>query len=110
MLPDFELIQHQFYGGQDISIAPVFDVHLGSPNCMDALITGHTHKPYTTQPGKIKVDPFNNKVSLQPFKVISATSWLEFGGYAAQKMLLPSSHCLQTLTLRGNKKEIIVTM
>lgn len=262
MLPDFELIQHQFYGGHDISIAPVFDVHLGSPNCMeqefiqfiqtvvntpnlylilggdlidngtrssvtnpfratmppsqqkremakileparerilcfvpgnherrsgkdadddplydiaakldlehlyreniafikiqlgksqnvggkyrptyvlvvnhgsgggiltgsavnrnerfgyvidgmDALITGHTHKPYTTQPGKIKVDPFNNKVSLQPFKVISATSWLEFGGYAAQKMLLPSSHCLQTLTLRGNKKEIIVTM
>lgn len=261
MLPDFELIQHQFYGGQDITIVPIFDVHLGSPECMeqqfiqfiqtvvntpnmylvlggdlidngtkssvtnpfratmppsqqkremakilepardrvlcllpgnherrsgrdaddcpcydiaakldlehlyreniaflkinlgkskdvggerrptyiltvlhgsgggiltggsvnrserfgyvldgDALILGHTHKPYTTQPGKIKIDPFNNKVSIQPFKVISATSWLEFGGYAAQKMLLPSSHCLQTLTLRGNKKEIIVTM
>ncbi len=77
---------------------------------MDALIVGHTHKPFTTQPGKIKIDPFNNKVSIKPFKVISSTSWLEYGGYAAQKMLLPSTHCLHTLTLRGDKKEIVVTM
>lgn len=77
---------------------------------MDALIVGHTHKPFTTQPGKIKIDPFNNCVSIKPFKVISATSWLEYGGYAAQKMLLPSTHCLSTLTLRGKKKEMIVTM
>ena len=77
---------------------------------MDALITGHTHKPYTTQPGKIKIDPNNNIISVKPFKVISATSWLDYGSYAAQKMLLPSSHCLNTLTLRGKKKEMIVTM
>ena len=77
---------------------------------MDALIVGHTHKPFTTQPGKILIDPRNNLVTVKPFKVICATSWLRFGGYAAQKMLTPSSHCLQTLTLRGNKKEIIVTM
>lgn len=76
----------------------------------DAVIVGHTHRPFTTQPGKIKIDPFNNKVSIKPFKVICATSWLEYGGYAAQKMLQPASHCLHTLTLRGNKKEIIVTM
>lgn len=77
---------------------------------MDALILGHTHKPYTTQPSKISIDVRNDKVSFKPFKVISMTSWLSYGGYAAQKMLLPTSHCLQTLTLRGNKKEIIVTM
>lgn len=77
---------------------------------MDALIVGHTHKPFTTQPGKIKIDPYNNKVSVKPFKVISSTSWLEYGGYAAQKMLLPTTHCLHTLTLCGNHKEIIVTM
>lgn len=76
----------------------------------DVLITGHTHKPYVTQPGKIKIDTNNNKVSIKPFKVISATSWLEYGGYAAQKMLLPSTHCLHTLTLRGKRKEMIVTM
>ena len=77
---------------------------------MDALIVGHTHKPFTTQPGKIVIDPRNNLIGVKPFKVVCATSWLEYGGYAAQKMLLPASHCLQTMTLRGGKKEIIVTM
>lgn len=76
----------------------------------DALIVGHTHKPYTTQPGKVVVDLRNNQISVKPFRVISSTSWLAFGGYAAQKMLLPSTHCLQTVTLRGDRKEIVVTM
>lgn len=77
---------------------------------MDALIVGHTHKPFTTQPGKIKIDPYNNKVSVKPFKVISSTSWLEYSGYAARGMMMPTTHCLHTLTLRGDKKEIVVTM
>ena len=77
---------------------------------MDILIVGHTHKPFTTQPGKIYIDKLNNKISVKPFKVISSTSWLEYGGYAAQKMLLPTTHCLHTITLKGNRKEIIVTM
>lgn len=77
---------------------------------MDALIVGHTHKPFTTQPGKIYIDPRNNKVTVKPFKVICATSWLNYSGYAMEKMMLPATHCLQTLTLRGNKKEILVTM
>lgn len=76
---------------------------------MDALIVGHTHKPFVTQPGKIQIDVRNKQVSVKPFKVICMTSWLRFGGYAAQKMLLPSTHCLQMLTLRGNKKELVVT-
>lgn len=77
---------------------------------VDALIVGHTHKPYTTQPGKVVVDPRNNQISVKPFKVISSTSWLSFGGYAAQKMLLPSTHCLQKLQLSGDHKEMAVTM
>lgn len=77
---------------------------------VDALIVGHTHKPFTSVHGKIVVDPRNNIVSVKPFKVISMTSWLEYGGYAAQKMLLPSAHNLHTLTLTGNKKEMIITM
>lgn len=77
---------------------------------MDALIVGHTHKPFTTQPGKIFIDKQNNKISVKPFKVICSTSWLTYGGYAARKMLLPSTHCLHTLTLRGDRKEIVVTM
>ena len=81
------------------------------------MIVGHTHKPYVTQPGKLSVDPHNNKITIKPFKVISATSWLDYGGYAAQKMLLPSSFCPNSLILRGKGdrskaeyKEILVTM
>ena len=77
---------------------------------MDCLIVGHTHKPFVTQPSKIKIDPFNNKVDIKPFKVVSSSSWLNYGGYAAQRMLLPSSHAPQTITLCGNRKDIKVTM
>ena len=77
---------------------------------MDCLIVGHTHKPFVTQPSKIKIDPYNNKVDIKPFKVVSSSSWLNYGGYAAQKMLLPSSHAPQTITLCGRKKDIKVTM
>lgn len=77
---------------------------------MDCLIVGHTHKPFVTQPSKIKIDPYNNKVDIKPFKVVSSTSWLNYGGYAAQKMLLPSSHAPQVITLCGKRKDIKVTM
>ena len=76
----------------------------------DCFIFGHTHKPFVTNPGKIVIDKSNNIVSVKPFKVINMTSWLKYGDYAAQKMLLPSTHSLQTLTLRGNKKEMVVSM
>lgn len=77
---------------------------------VDALITGHSHKPVVSAPGKLKVDPWRNTIQVVPFKVLTATSWLDYGGYAAKQMLLPATHSLQTMTLRGKKKEIIVTM
>lgn len=76
----------------------------------DCIIVGHVHKPFVTQPSKIFIDPHNNKISFKPFKVVSSTAWLDYGGYAAQKMLTPSSHATQTITLCGKKKEIRVTM
>lgn len=76
----------------------------------DVLIVGHSHKPAVTQPSKIRVDPYNNKVSFKPFKVVSSTSWLDYGGYAAQKMLLPASLAPQTIRLCGNRKHVEVTM
>jgi predicted phosphodiesterase len=76
----------------------------------DCLVVGHTHKPFVTQPSKIKIDPFNNRVSVQPFKVVSMSSWLGYGGYAAQKMMLPTSHAPQIITLNGKKKQIRVEM
>ena len=82
----------------------------GNISGSDALLLGHTHKPYTTQPGQIVIDKSNNLVTIKPYKIISATSWLKYGDYAARKMLMPSTHCLQTLVMRGNKKEMMVTM
>lgn len=76
----------------------------------DALVVGHTHKPFVTQPSKILIDPRNNRVTVKPFKVVSTTSWLKWGGYAAQKMLAPTSYAPQIITLKGTKKEIKVEM
>ena len=76
----------------------------------DCLITGHTHHPFVAQSSKIKIDARNNNVTVQPFKVVSMTSWLGWGGYAAQKMLLPTGFAPQTITLCGDHKEIKVEM
>lgn len=32
---DFDIISHSFLGGNDIDIVPLFDVHLGNPDCME---------------------------------------------------------------------------
>lgn len=77
---------------------------------MDAIVVGHSHRPAVTQPGKIVIDPHNNRVTIKPFKVITATSWLQSGGYSLQKMFTPTSHALQTLTLCGGHKEMKITM
>lgn len=76
----------------------------------DALILGHTHKPFITQPGKIKIDPHNNNVTVKPFKVITATSWLNYGGYAARKNLTPTAYVPQVMRLSGGHKEIRIEM
>jgi UDP-2,3-diacylglucosamine pyrophosphatase LpxH len=105
------VVTHGAGGGQLTSGAVLRGERFGyAVDGMDALIIGHTHKPFITNPGKIVIDKFNNIVSVKPFKVINMTSWLKYGDYAAQKMLLPSTHSLQTLTLRGNRKEMVVSM
>jgi predicted phosphodiesterase len=58
---------------------------------LDCLIVGHTHKGTMTKPSKIVIDAKNNVVSIKQMVVVSCVSWLEYGGYAAQKMLLPAS-------------------
>ena len=76
----------------------------------DVLVVGHSHKPFVSPPFKIKIDPYNNKVSTRPFRVVCASSWLEYGSYAARKMLLPSGYVSEVITLGGNRKEIKVTI
>lgn len=57
---------------------------------LDCLVVGHTHKGTVTKPSKIVIDRKNNVVSMQHYTVISMTSWLNYGGYAMRKMLLPA--------------------
>lgn len=57
---------------------------------LDCLIVGHTHKGTVTKPSKIVIDRKNDKVTMSHYTVISMTSWLNYGGYAMQKMLLPA--------------------
>lgn len=106
------LVTHGAGGGGALTGGSVnrFERYASICDGLDVLIAGHVHKPFTTQQSKIVIDPRNNRVSLKPFKVICATSWLEYSGYAMEKMLFPSSHCLQKLTLCGDHKEMLVTM
>ena len=73
----------------------------------DVLAVGHTHKGAITKPERIEIDPYTNSVKLKTTTVISACSWLSYGGYAMRKMLLPSSaqdpEQPQTLLLGGTR-------
>ena len=74
---------------------------------VDVLAVGHTHKGTITKPSKIVVDIHSNCVKQQSMTVISACSWLSYGGYAMRKMLLPSqaqdADQPQTLLLGGTR-------
>lgn len=76
----------------------------------DVLILGHSHKPFLTHPGKIKIDPYNNFVSVKPFHVVNCSSWLGWGGYAARKMLLPVGYVTQKLILSGHTKDVKIVV
>ena len=76
---------------------------------VDALVMGHTHKPLNTTPSKTRIDTRNNIAKQVPFDVIVGTSWLRYSGYAAKKMLAPTSHVFQKITLCGTKKEIEIS-
>ena len=74
---------------------------------VDILAVGHTHKGTVSKPSKIVVDIHSNIVKQQSMTVISACSWLSYGGYALSKMLLPSQaqnpDQPQTLLLGGTR-------
>ena len=78
---------------------------------LDCLVVGHTHKGTVSRPSKVVINSNAEKITMKSFTVISAESWLAYGGYAAQKMLLPSeSGNPQKIMLGGksNKKKLEV--
>lgn len=77
---------------------------------LDCLVVGHSHKGFVTKPSKIVIDARNGIVKMTHYTVISCVSWLNYGGYAARAMLLPSQVCdPQSLILSGSfhEKKII---
>ena len=73
---------------------------------LDCLIVGHTHKGTVSKPSKIVVDRRNEKISVKSYTVVSSVSWLNYGGYAMQKMLLPSKVAdPQKIIIGGNRNE-----
>ena len=70
---------------------------------LDCLIVGHTHKGTVTRPVKLVIDAANNRVVQRDYLVVSCVSWMSYGGYAAQKMLLPAANSYTPkLILRNN--------
>lgn len=79
---------------------------------LDCLITAHAHKGAVTKPQKIVIDARNNLVMVKHYVAIACVSWLNWGGYAARKMLTPAQVCdPQILRLSDNDhdKRIITT-
>lgn len=74
---------------------------------LDMLITGHSHKSAVTKPAKIMFDSKNDKVTMKPFYAVTATSWLDYGGYALAQQLNPASHMFQEITLTKQKTKSI---
>lgn len=73
----------------------------------DALIVGHTHKPFITKPMKLVIDKHNNRVSYKQFVVVSDCAWQRYGGYATKKQLQPQTVAEpQILELERQRKHI----
>jgi len=75
----------------------------------DLMILGHSHRSMSYPEAKLRIDPHNNKISVQQFRVIIATSWLHYGGYPIGMMLPPTAYVLQEAVYSSDFKQIRVT-
>lgn len=57
---------------------------------VDAIISGHTHDGIVEKPARIVFNT-QNRVSVKPLISLTATSWLDYGGYAAASLFQPKS-------------------
>ena len=57
---------------------------------VDAIIGAHLHTPTAAKNGRIVFNS-SNKVSIQPFISLTASSWLKYSGYAMQALMLPNA-------------------
>lgn len=78
---------------------------------LDCFITAHTHKGAVTRPNRLVFNLNCSKVSFKPCTVVTAESWLNYGGYAARKMMLPAESCNpQKLRFNADKHNKKITV
>lgn len=66
---------------------------------VDAIVSGHTHDGLVEKPARLVFNS-QNVVSIQPLVSLTATSWLDYGGYAAAGLFEPkATGCPQCLEL-----------
>lgn len=70
----------------------------------DVVIVGHVHKKAASKPSVRVMDLHNNKVTEKDKLCVISSHWSDFGGYAARKMLRPSSKGSVPIILDGRKK------
>lgn len=75
---------------------------------LDILVTGHTHKPLTFPSAKLRIDIRNKTIAKEQFTVVQASSWLEWGGYTARRLLTPTARTTQEIWLNANEKLVKV--
>lgn len=71
---------------------------------LDVFVSGHTHKPVTFPAAKLVIDAHNKQVTTKEFTVVTATSWLDYGGYPLQKMMTPVAKRLCEIQLSATGK------
>lgn len=77
---------------------------------LDCLVVGHTHKGFVTKPAKICMDLRNDLIKMSSYTIVSCVSWLNYGGYAARGMLLPTQACdPQSIHLKHRDEKKITT-
>lgn len=76
---------------------------LSLENC-DVVIVGHSHKKIGYRFSPRRFDPYNNKVTQVDKLCVVASSWQDFGGYAARKMYIPAAKGRTPIILSGREK------
>ena len=71
---------------------------------VDGIISGHTHKPTKTPSGRMIFDAHNNRVTITKTLIFVCTAWLDYGKYAARKMMPPTAVHPDTIVLDGREK------
>lgn len=76
----------------------------------DIYITGHIHWMTAFQETYYVPDTRNNKITETKLTFVSSSSFLKWGGYAEEKLLVPSKLGVPRIRLDGTRKDVHVSI